>query len=147
MKFEELQAASKGTPSLYIGRKYINKCNYRKTFEIDEQIIVILRPKMAEDENGNEIPMLAKNGSPIMDRQIYIPFKGSDGVQYLTQTKSPLIYRLIRNLPVIKTEKDSYGNDMEYHEKIEGKLRFGEDDYKYGEKSVPVVTLEAAEEE
>ena len=147
MKFEELQAASKGTPALYIGRKYINKCNYRKTFEIDEQIIVILRPKMAEDENGNEIPMLAKNGAPIMDRQIYIPFKGSDGVQYLTQTKSPLVYRLIRNLPVINTEKDSYGNDMEYHEKIEGKLRFSEDDYKYGEKTVPVVTLEAAEEE
>lgn len=147
MKFEELQAISKGTPSIYIGRKYINRCNYRKAFEIDEQIIVVLNPKMVKDENGNETPMLSKNNEPIMDRKIYIPFKTQDGQLCLTQTKSPLIYRLVRNLPVTKTEKDGYGNDLEYHEAIEGLLRFGEEDYKYGDKTAPVVTLEAAEED
>lgn len=147
MKFEELQAISKGTPSIYIGRKYINRCNYRKPFEIDEQIVVVLTPKMVKDENGNETPMLSKKNEPIMDKRIYIPFKTQDGQSCLTQTKSPLIYRLVRNLPVTKTEKDGYGNDVEYHEAIEGLLRFGESEYKYGDKSVPVVTLEAAEED
>lgn len=147
MKFEELQAISKGTPSIYIGRKYINRCNYRKAFEIDEQIVVILNPKMMKDENGNETPMLSKNNEPIMDRKIYIPFKTQDGQLCLSQTKSPLIYRLVRNLPVTKTEKDGYGNDLEYHEAIEGLLKFGEEDYKYGDKTAPVVTLEAAEED
>jgi hypothetical protein len=147
MKFEELQAISKGTPSIYIGRKYINRCNYRKAFEIDEQIIVVLNPKMVKDENGNETPMLSKNNEPIMDRKIYIPFKTQDGQICLTQTKSPLIYRLVRNLPVTKTEKDGFVNDLEYHEAREGLLRFGEEDYKYGDKTAPVVTLEAAEED
>lgn len=147
MKFDELQAISKGTPSIYIGRKYINRCNYRKTFEIDEEIIVVLTPKMITKEDGSEEPMLSKNNTPIMDRKVYLPFKGADGQEYLTQTKSPLVYRLVRNLPVTKTEKDAFGNDLEYHEKIEGKLRFGEEDYKYGDKTAPVVILEAAEEE
>lgn len=147
MKFEELQAISKGTPSIYIGRKYITRCNYRKTFEIDEEIIVVLTPKMVTKEDGSEEPMLSKNNIPIMDRRIYLPFKGADGQKYLTQTKSPHVYRLVRNLPVTKTEKDGYGNDLEYHEAIEGLLRFGEKDYKYGDKTVPVVTLEAAEED
>ena len=46
MKFEELQAIAKGTPEIYLGRKYIAKCNYRKPFEIDEKIIVtaVFRP-------------------------------------------------------------------------------------------------------
>lgn len=147
MKFEELQAIAKGTPEIYLGRKYIQRCGYRKPFEIDEQIIVQLTPKMVEDENGNETPMLGKDGAtPIMDKLINIPFKGADGVCYLTKTKSPLVYKLIRNLPVVKEEKDKYGNTLVYYEKIEGLLVFGEDDYKYGEKTVPVVTLEGAEE-
>ena len=146
MKFEELQAISKGTPEIYLGRTYIKKCNFRKAFEIDEQIIVQLTPKMTEDENGNETPMLAKDGmTPIMDRLIHIPFKDAAGVQYLTKTKSPLIYRLIKNLPVVKEEKDKYGNTLVYYEKIEGELVFGEGEYTYGKETVPVVTLEAAE--
>ena len=146
MKFEELQAISKGTPEIYLGRTYIKKCNFRKPFEIDEQIIVQLTPKMTEDENGNESPMLAKDGAPIMDRLIHIPFKDAAGNQYLTKTKSPLIYRLIKNLPVMKEEKDKYGNTLVYYEKIEGELVFGEGEYTYGKETVPVVTLEAAEE-
>ena len=147
MKFEELQAIAKGTPEIYLGRKYITRCNYRKAFEIDEQIIVQLTPKTIEDSEGNELPMLAKDGvTPIMDRLINIPFKGADGQKYLTKTKSPLVYKLIRNLPVIKEEKDKYGNTLVYYEPIEGKLIFGEDDYRYGDKTAPVVTLEAAEE-
>lgn len=147
MKFEEVQAISKGIPAIYNGRKYINRCGYRKEFEIDEDIVVVLFPKMVIKEDGTKAPMLSKNAEPIMDRRIYIPFVGADGVKYLTQTKSPLIYRLIRNLPVKGSEKDQAGNDIVYLERIEGKLRFGEDDYKYGDKTVPVVTLEAAEED
>lgn len=146
MRFEELKALSKGTPELYIGRKYIARCAYRHAFEIDESIIVVLTPKMVTDENGSETPMLNKQGDPVYDRRIYIPFKGEDGTQYLTQSKSPLIYRLIKNLPEIRREKDAFGNDMIYYEGIEGRLRFGEDDYDYGKKTVPVVTLESAEE-
>ena len=147
MKFEELQAIAKGTPEIYLGRKYISRCNYRKAFEIDEQIIVQLTPKMVEDAEGNETPMLGKDGvTPIMDRLINLPFKGTDGTKYLTKTKSPLIYRLIRNLPVIKEEQDKFGNTLVYYEAIEGKLMFGEDDYRYGDKTAPVPTLEAAED-
>lgn len=147
MKFEELQAIAKGTPEIYLGREYVKRCGYRKAFEIDEQIIVQLTPKMVELEDGSEIPMLAKDGvTPITDKLIHIPFKGADGVQYLTKTKSPLIYKLIRNLPVMKEEEDKYGNKLVYYEPIEGKLVFGEGEYTYGDKTAPVPTLEAAEE-
>lgn len=147
MQIKELQAKSKGTPAIYAGRKYISRCNYRREFEIDEQIVVTLIPKMIQDENGNETPMLNKQNEPIMERRIYIPFRTDDGELCLTQTKSPLIWNLIKNLPVIKTEKNIFGNDTEYRECIEGKVRFGEGEYRYGDKKVPVVTLEAAEED
>ena len=147
MKFEELQAIAKGTPEIYLGRKYVAKCNYRKPFEIDEQIIVVLIPKMVKNEDGTEVPMMKKDGvTPVLDSLVNIPFLGNDGVKYLTKTKSPLIYRLVRNLPVEKEEKDKYGNDLIYYEKIDGKLIFGEGEYKYGGKTAPVVTLEAFEE-
>lgn len=146
MKFNELKAIAQGTPAIYSGRKYINRCRYNKPFEIDEEIIVVLIPKTVTNEDGSETPMLTKKGEPIFDKKIYLPFRGADGELYLTQTKSPLIFRLVRNLPVIKTEKDVFGNDLEYHERIEGRLRFGEDDYSYGDKTVPVTTLEEAED-
>ena len=147
MRFEELQAIAKGTPEIYLGRKYIARCGYRKPFEIDEQIIVQLTPKMVKDEEGNETPMLGKDGAtPIMDRLVNLPFKGAYGTKYLTKTKSPIIYRLRRNLPVVKEEKDKFGNTLVYYEQIEGQLVFGEEDYKYGDKTAPVPTLEEAEE-
>lgn len=147
MKIEELQAISKGIPVLYNGRRYINRCNYRREFEIDEDILAILTPKTVDKEDGSKEPMLSKKGEPIMDYRVYIPFVGADGIKSVTQTKSPLIYRLIRNLPVKWSEKDEKGNTIIYYEGIEGKLRFGEGDYSYGDKTVPVVTLEAAEED
>lgn len=147
MKFEELQAITKGTPEIYLGRKYISKCNYRKPFEIDEKILVVLTPKMVKNEDGTEEPMTGKDGvTPIMDRLVNIPFTGADGTKYLTKTKSPLIYKLVKNLPVVKEEKDKFGNTLIYYEEIEGTLIFGEGEYKYGDKTAPVVTLEAYEE-
>ena len=147
MKFEELQALAKKIPEIYLGRKYIAKCNYRKPFEIDEKILVVLTPKMIKKEDGSEEPMLRKDGvTPIMDHLVNLPFVGADGTKYLTKTKSPLIYRLVKNLPIEKEEKDKYGNTLVYYEQIEGKLIFGEGEYKYGDKIAPVVTLEAYEE-
>lgn len=147
MKFEELQAISKGTPEIYLGRKYVAKCNYRKPFEIDEKIIVVLTPKMVKKEDGTEEQMVGKDGvTPIMDHLVNLPFTGTDGVKCLTKTKSPLIYRLVKNLPVEKEEQDKFGNTLVYYEQIEGKLVFGEGEYKYGEKTAPVVTLEAYKE-
>lgn len=147
MKFNELQAIAKGTPEIYLGRKYVAKCNYRKPFEIDEKIIVVLTPKMVKKEDGTEEQMMGKDGvTPIMDHLVNLPFTGADGVKYLTKTKSPLIYRLVKNLPVEKEEQDKFGNTLIYYEQIEGKLVFGEGEYKYGDKNAPVVTLEAYEE-
>lgn len=146
MKLSELKAMNSSTPSLYAGRKYIKRCGYRREFEIDAEIIDILTVKMITDENGNEAPMRSpKTGEILYDHRIFIPFKGRDGQQYLTQTKSPLIRSLIRKLPVTKTEEVD-GETWNYHEPIEGLLVFGEGDYKYGENTVPVTTLEEAEE-
>ena len=146
MRFDELKAIAQGTPEIYLGRKYIQRCNYRKTFEIDDVIITQITPKMTEDEAGNKTQMLSKAGEPVFDYLIYLPYTGADGQKYLSKTKSPLIWRLIRNLPVTKTEDDAFGNKLEYREKIEGVLMFGEGEYKYGDKTAPVATLEAAEE-
>lgn len=144
MKFTEVEAIAKGRPAIYIGREYVEKCGFRGTFEIDEEIICIKTPKMIEDSEHNRTPMLSKNGNPVYDVLVYIPFK-ADGKQFLTITKSPLIRKLIENIPVTKTETGRFDSVVEYHESIEGLVRFGQSNYKYGDKTVPVVTLEDGE--
>lgn len=147
MKFEELQSIASGIPPVYSDRKYIKKCQYRKSFEIDDEIISISEVKMIEKEDGTITPMMSQRGNVIEDIRFYIPFRGNnDGIYYLTQTKSPLIRSLFRNLPVLSEEKTENGTVTRHLEKIEGKLMFTEKPYKYGDKSLDVVTLEAADE-
>lgn len=146
MKFEELKSVASGIPAAYADRKYIRKCQYRKAFEIDAEIISVSEVKMIEKEDGTKIPMMSQKGNVIEDTRFYIPFKGKDGIYYLTQTKSPLIRSLFRNLPVLSEEKSEDGTITRHLEKIEGELIFTEKPYKYGEKSLDVVTLEAVDE-
>lgn len=145
MKLGELKSIAAGTPAVYQGRKKVERGEFKKPFEIDEIIIVRLSPKMVKDEDGEVQEMVDRNGNPIYDKLIYLPF--TDGKEkYLTMTKSPLIYRLVKNLPVVKEEDGLYDGEIVKHfEAIEGKLQFTNEKYSYGEKSVPVLTLEEAE--
>ena len=145
MKFEELKSIASGIPAEYADRKYIKKCSYRKAFEIDADIISISEVKMVKKEDGTREPMMSQKGNVIEDGRFYIPFKGADGVTYLTQTKSPLIRALFRNLPVLD-EQVTDGQITRRLERVEGSLVFTEKPYKYGDKTLDVVTLEAAEE-
>ena len=147
MQIGELQALAKGVPEIFVGRKFVSTFNYRRSFEIDAPILVTLIPKMITKEDGSQTQMVRKDGvTPIYDTSVTIGFVGSDGVKYFTRTRSPLVYRLVKNLPVEQKEQDRFGNDLIYYEKIEGKLVFGQGEYKYGDKVAPVVTLEEYEE-
>lgn len=147
MRFEQLENSTKGMPTEYADRQYIKRCAYRGDFEIDSEILAVSVPKMVEKEDGTTVPMLSKTGQPIEDIRYYIPFKAvKDGKLYLTQTKSPLIRRLFKNLPVISEEKNDRGEVVRKLERVEGILRFTNKEYRYGDESLPVVTLESAEE-
>lgn len=146
MRLKQLKQMNSNVPELYIGREYVERCEYTKEFTIDTEILVVLTPKTVKDADGNTQPMISQKGRPIMDRLIYLPFTGKDGVKRFTMTKSPLIWRLVRNLPVVLEDADHGDEKWQYLEPIEGTLRFTRESYKYGDKSVPVATLEDAEE-
>lgn len=146
MKLKELKQMNSNTPEIYLGREYVERCEYTKEFTIDKEILVVLTPKTVKDAEGNVQPMISQKGHPIMDRLIYLPFVGRDNVPRFTMTKSPLIWRLVRNLPVVMEDKDHGEEIWQYLEPIEGTLRFARESYKYGDKSVPVPTLEDVED-
>lgn len=146
MRFSEVHALAKGIPSLYAGRKKIDPKRFRGVFTVDAEIIAQLTPKMIEDSEGNETPMLNKAGDPVFDKLIYLPIE-SEGEKMFAVTKSPIIWRIVRNLPKSREdEKNIFDDIMEYHENFEGLVRFCEEDYRYGDKTAPVLSLEAAEE-
>ena len=146
MRLKELKQMGSNVPEPYVGREYVERCEYTKEFTIDKEILVISTPKTVRDAEGNLQPMISQKGRPIMDRLVYLPFVGKDGIERFTMTKSPLIWRLVRNLPVVLEDPDHGDETWQYLEPIEGTLRFTRESYKYGDKSVPVATLEDAEE-
>ena len=146
MKLNEMIAAQSGVPAGFEGRRM--KWDEVKEAFVIEKAAVLSRKQYTEDGEVLVYSQGARQGQPIMDRQLVLQLRTADDRRILVRTNSQRLVPLFSgNLDRPADGKNRFGDDYHIVDAPEGIMHFVNYKYEYKNGQIGnVADLEEVEE-